>query len=31
VREYPGGHLFYSRAESQAQLRKDVREMFAKH
>ena len=31
VREYPGGHMFYSRAESQAALRKDVLEMFAKH
>ena len=31
VREYPGGHMFYSRADSQAGLRKDVREMFAKH
>ncbi len=31
VREYPGGHMFYSRGESQAALRKDVQEMFAKH
>jgi carboxypeptidase C (cathepsin A) len=31
VREYPGGHMFYSRRESQAALRKDVQEMFAKH
>jgi carboxypeptidase C (cathepsin A) len=31
VHEYPGGHMFYSRGDSQAALRKDVREMFAKH
>jgi carboxypeptidase C (cathepsin A) len=31
VREYPGGHMFYSRADSQADLRKHVREMFGKH
>ncbi len=31
VREFPGGHMFYSRADSQASLRKEVREMFAKH
>lgn len=31
VREYPGGHMFYSRAASQAALRKDVQAMFAKH
>jgi carboxypeptidase C (cathepsin A) len=31
VREYPGGHMFYSRPESQAALRKDVQEMFVKH
>jgi carboxypeptidase C (cathepsin A) len=31
VREYPGGHMFYSRADSSAALRKDVREMVAKH
>ena len=31
VHEYPGGHMFYSRADSQAGLRKDVREMFSKH
>ncbi|MDR3701981.1 MAG: peptidase S10 [Candidatus Sulfopaludibacter sp.] len=31
VREYPGGHMFYNRAESQAGLRKDVREMFSRH
>jgi carboxypeptidase C (cathepsin A) len=29
--EYPGGHMFYSRRDSQAALRKDVQEMFAKH
>jgi carboxypeptidase C (cathepsin A) len=31
VREYPGGHMFYSRRDSQAALRKDVMELFAKH
>jgi carboxypeptidase C (cathepsin A) len=31
VREYPGGHMFYSRRDSQAALRKDVQEMVAKH
>jgi carboxypeptidase C (cathepsin A) len=31
VREYMGGHMFYSRATSQAALRKDVQAMFAKH
>jgi len=31
VREYPGGHMFYSRPDSQAQLRKQAQEMFGKH
>jgi carboxypeptidase C (cathepsin A) len=31
VHEYLGGHMFYSRADSQAALRKHVQEMFAKH
>src|SRR5579862_8029578 len=31
VREYPGGHMFYSRKDSQAALRKNVREMFSQH
>jgi carboxypeptidase C (cathepsin A) len=31
VREYPGGHMFYTRAESRAELRKDVMEMYSKH
>jgi len=31
VHEYPGGHMFYTRPASQAALRKDVQEMFAKH
>jgi carboxypeptidase C (cathepsin A) len=31
VHEYPGGHMFYSRADSQAALRQHVQEMFAKH
>ena len=31
VREYPGGHMFYSRPASQAALHKDVQAMFEKH
>ncbi len=31
VREYPGGHMFYTRASSRAELRKDVLEMYGKH
>jgi carboxypeptidase C (cathepsin A) len=31
VQEYPGGHMFYSRPGSQADLRKDVQAMFSKH
>jgi carboxypeptidase C (cathepsin A) len=31
VREYPGGHMFYSRPASQMALREDVRAMFGKH
>ncbi len=31
VHEYPGGHMFYTRRDSQAALRSDVRAMFAKH
>jgi carboxypeptidase C (cathepsin A) len=31
VHEYPGGHMFYSRADSQTLLRKHVQEMFGKH
>jgi len=31
VRNYPGGHMFYSRVESQAAFKKDVQEMFSKH
>jgi len=31
VHEYPGGHMFYNRSDSSAALRKDVREMVAKH
>ena len=30
VRMYPGGHMFYSRPDSVAALRKDVQELFAK-
>jgi carboxypeptidase C (cathepsin A) len=31
VREYPGGHMFYTRESSSLALRKDVMEMVAKH
>jgi carboxypeptidase C (cathepsin A) len=31
VREYPGGHMFYSRPDSRAAFKKDVQEMFATH
>lgn len=31
VHEYPGGHMFYTRASSRDDLRKDVMEMYAKH
>jgi carboxypeptidase C (cathepsin A) len=31
VREYPGGHMFYSRPESQSGLRSDVMKMYAAH
>ncbi len=31
VREFPGGHMFYTRDESRSALRKDVMEMYAKH
>jgi carboxypeptidase C (cathepsin A) len=31
VREYPGGHMFYTREASRLALRKDAQEMFAKH
>jgi carboxypeptidase C (cathepsin A) len=31
VREYPGGHMFYTRMSSRADLRKDVMEMYNKH
>jgi len=31
VREYAGGHMFYTRPDSQAMLRKSAEEMFAKH
>jgi carboxypeptidase C (cathepsin A) len=31
VHEFPGGHMFYTRSDSRAALRKDVMEMFAKH
>jgi carboxypeptidase C (cathepsin A) len=31
VHEYPGGHMFYSRSDSQMALRKHVSEMFVRH
>jgi carboxypeptidase C (cathepsin A) len=31
VKEYPGGHMFYSRANSQASLKKDAEQMFERH
>ena len=31
VHEYPGGHMFYSRADSSASLRQAVQDMFTKH
>jgi carboxypeptidase C (cathepsin A) len=31
VHEYPGGHMFYSREQSQAAFKRDVQDMFSKH
>jgi carboxypeptidase C (cathepsin A) len=31
VREYPGGHMFYTRPTSRDALRKDVMEMYRLH
>ncbi len=31
VREFPGGHMFYTRESSRMDLRKDVQEMYSKH
>ncbi len=31
VREYPGGHMFYTRPDSRTALRNDVKEMYGKH
>jgi carboxypeptidase C (cathepsin A) len=31
VREFPGGHMFYTRDESRMALRKDVTDMYSKH
>jgi carboxypeptidase C (cathepsin A) len=31
VKEYPGGHMFYSRPDSQALLKSDVMNMYAAH
>jgi carboxypeptidase C (cathepsin A) len=31
VKEYPGGHMFYSRADSQLSLRSDVMKVYTLH
>ena len=31
VHEYPGGHMFYTRAASSAALRRDVRDLYDRH
>jgi carboxypeptidase C (cathepsin A) len=31
VREFPGGHMFYTRIDSRLALRKEVMEMYTKH
>jgi carboxypeptidase C (cathepsin A) len=31
VKEYPGGHMFYSRPQSQAAMRQDVMKLYAAH
>jgi carboxypeptidase C (cathepsin A) len=31
VKEFPGGHMFYTRPSSRAELRKNVMEMYQKH
>jgi hypothetical protein len=31
VKEYPGGHMFYTRMDSRKALKKDVEEMYRKH
>jgi carboxypeptidase C (cathepsin A) len=31
VKEYPGGHMFYSRPDSSAALRSDVMKLFSEH
>jgi len=31
VKEYPGGHMFYTREASRIELRKDAMEMYARH
>lgn len=31
VRNYPGGHMFYNRADSQAAFRRDVQALYATH
>ncbi|MEO6688312.1 MAG: peptidase S10 [Dokdonella sp.] len=31
VKEYPGGHMFYSRGDSQAAMRRDVMKVYATH
>jgi len=31
VKEYPGGHMFYSRGDSQAAMKRDVLQVYARH
>ena len=31
VKEYPGGHMFYTRPSSRDELKKDVTAMYAAH
>jgi carboxypeptidase C (cathepsin A) len=31
VKQYPGGHMFYTRPTSQGELKKDVMAMYAAH
>jgi carboxypeptidase C (cathepsin A) len=31
VKEYPGGHMFYSRGDSQLALRSDVKKLYSAH
>jgi len=31
IKEYPGGHMFYTRTGSQKQFREDAKALFAAH